>query len=382
MHAAICGAGLDALTLALQLGRGGWAVSILESRPPHSRDGYLIELAGEGLAAAEQLGILPALLESAEWLPEVRWVDARGKSIAHVHVTERHDGSLDDSVHVLHEDIERILLETLPSNVVMHTGVFPLRARMHANSVELTLSSDERLDVDLLIGADGRDSHVRRLIFGDAGLWSRYLGYHSASLVFEDASVHGDLAGHRAVLSAPGRLVALCPLHDSKVAATLMYRTSSTVRPKSPAEWLQFVFGDMQWCVPTVLAHAKRATDLRYDHAIQIKSSTWHRARVGLLGDACHAYSLLPGQECSAAIAAAHWLGNELVRGASFETAFNWYQSYLAQAVASQRSSGPRLAHWLMPDSRTNLVVRNSLLRMARLPAIGRFVRPTVSLTT
>jgi 2-polyprenyl-6-methoxyphenol hydroxylase-like FAD-dependent oxidoreductase len=312
----------------------------------------------------------------------VRWVDTRGRPIARVHVAERHDGSPEDSVHVLHEDIERILLEALPSNVAIRTGLFPVQARMRPDSVALTLSSDERLTVDLLIGADGRDSRVRALVFGDAGLWSRYLGYHSASLVFEDESVHRDLAGHRTVLSAPGRLVTLCPLHDYKVAATFMYRTTSTVRPKSPAQWLQFVFGDMGWCVPAVLAHAKTAADLRYDHAIQIKSSTWQRARVGLLGDACHAYSLLPGQDCSAAIAAAHWLGGELVRGTSLETAFGWYQSYLAQAVASQRSSGPRLAHWLMPDSRTDLVVRNSLLRMARLPAIGRFVRPTVSLTT
>src|SRR5689334_1251766 len=106
MHAAICGAGLDALTLALQLGRGGWTVSILESQPPHARDGYLIEIAGEGLAAAEQMGILSAILQSAEWLPDVRWVDRHGKPIAHVHIGERHNGSLEDSVHVLHEDIE------------------------------------------------------------------------------------------------------------------------------------------------------------------------------------------------------------------------------------------------------------------------------------
>src|SRR5689334_10389692 len=119
MHAAICGAGLDALTLALQLGRGGWTVSILESQPPHARDGYLVELGSEALAAAEQLGILSALVQSAEWLPDVRWVDARGKPIAHVHLTERRDGSHEDSLHILHEDIERILLENLPSNVAI-----------------------------------------------------------------------------------------------------------------------------------------------------------------------------------------------------------------------------------------------------------------------
>lgn len=380
MHVAICGAGLDGLTLAVQLARGGWNVSVVESRPPHSRDGYLVELAGEGLAAAEAMGILPSLLESAEHLPHVRWVDARGKPIANVHVAERHDGSHEHSVHVLYEDLERVLLENLPLNVAVRTGVFPTQAHMHGDSVALVLSSEERLSADLLIGADGCESRVRGLVFGDDGLWSRYLGYHSASFVFGDANVHSELDGHRTVLSAPGRLVTLYPLRNEKIAVTLVHRTASNVQPKTPARWLQFIFGDLSWRVPTVLAHARTTTDLHYDRAIQIKSSVWHRERVGLLGAACQAYSLLPGQECSAAIAAAYSLGEELLRGTSFDTAFSWYQSYLEQEVTSQRCSGPRLAHWLMPDSRTNLVVRNSLLRMAHLPAIGRFVRPTVSL--
>jgi 2-polyprenyl-6-methoxyphenol hydroxylase-like FAD-dependent oxidoreductase len=382
MHAVICGAGLDGLTLAMRLAQGGWAVSILHNVPSHARSGYLVELAGEGLSAAQQMGVLPALVEAAECISRVRWVDARGKSIADVHVGHKPGDESEEPLHLLRENFERILLQSLPSSIRVYAGVDVREVRTQAECVELTLSSGESLRCDLLVGADGGNSPVRELVFGHEGLWRRPLGHHSAAFVFEDADIHYKLAGHLTVLSAPGRLLTLCPLRDGHVAATFAFRTVSRVRPSNPSKWLEVVFGDLKWCTPAVLEHASKVETLHYDRATQIKTSTWYRARVALLGDACYAYSLLPGQGCSAGIAAAFELGTVLVRGASFATAFDWYDAQLAQEVAGRRTEAKRIADWLMPDSLTDLIVRNGLLRMASVPGLRRFVRPAGILAT
>jgi 2-polyprenyl-6-methoxyphenol hydroxylase-like FAD-dependent oxidoreductase len=155
---------------------------------------------------------------------------------------------------------------------------------------------------------------------------------------------------------------------------------SPTVRPQATASTLKARFSDLQWCVPAVLEHARITGQLHYDRATQIKAATWHRRRVGLLGDACYAYSLLPGQGCNSAMAAAHLLGEGLARRMSFDAAFDRYESQLAHLIAARREAVRRITGWLMPRSKTDLAIRNSLLRMARVPGLGRLVKPTVSL--
>jgi 2-polyprenyl-6-methoxyphenol hydroxylase-like FAD-dependent oxidoreductase len=353
-------------------------VLVLLNEPQYTRCGYLVEMGGEGLAATQQMALLPELIESAQCFSHVRWVDSRGRPIA----VSKEREELEERFHVLRTEFERVLLQSLPPAVEVRIGPAVNEVHRRPDGIELVLTSGERLKSDLLVGADGGNSRIRELAFGRDGLWRRPLGYHTAAFVFEDVEVHRELAGHVTALSAPGRLLALCPLRDGQVAATFAFRTVSAARPKVPASWLKFVFGDLKWCAPAVLEHARRAKELRYDRATQIKTSIWYRSRIGLLGDACHTYSLLPGQGCSAGIAAACWLGNELVRGASFDAAFASYEAQLAQEISSRRESASRLANWLMPGSRTELALRNGFLRIASLPGIRRFMRPNMTLPT
>jgi 2-polyprenyl-6-methoxyphenol hydroxylase-like FAD-dependent oxidoreductase len=164
-----------------------------------------------------------------------------------------------------------------------------------------------------------------------------------------------------------------------KIAAMFIHRTSGLVPPAHPALHLSQIYGDLKWCVPTLLRHAAVADDLRYEPAAQIKLPAWHRGRIGLLGDACHAYSLLPGQGASVAMDAAFWLGTEMIRAPSVEAAFSWYQNWLSSEIASRRASTRRAAHWLVPATRTDLAMRNGLLRLARVPGVARFLQPVVT---
>src|SRR5262249_43376121 len=154
---------------------------------------------------------------------------------------------------------------------------------------------------------------------------SRRLGYDAAAFAFDDPEMRAALGGKLTAVSVPARHIVLCPLRTGKIAAMLVHRSTAAVPPRDPVDHLKRLYGELRWCVPSLLEHASKAPDLEYEQTTQIKLPTWHRGRIGLLGDACHAYSLLPGQGTSFTLAAATWLGTELTRAPSIEVAYSWY---------------------------------------------------------
>jgi 2-polyprenyl-6-methoxyphenol hydroxylase-like FAD-dependent oxidoreductase len=368
VRAVICGAGVAGLSLATQLARAGWEVVLLERDAGPSDGGYLVDIAGEGLQAADRMGLMHVLRERAEHVPRVCWVDGTGNTIANV----ESDGA--GALKMLRGDLEQALLENLPPSVDLRFGFDVNEVRTPQGRVEITLRPGGKLTADLLIGADGIHSHIRDLVFGDGGTWSRTLGYDTAALVFEDADVRRHLGGTLTVLSVPERHIILCPLRSGKIAATLIHRSTAMTPPSDPKDHMRRVYGDLEWCIPAVLAHARKATDLRYEQAVQIKLPAWHRGRIGLLGDACHAYSLLPGQGSSIAMAAAYRLSQDILQAPSVDIALGWYQIHLAGEMARRRACTRRAAEWLMPASRSRLAFRNAMLRTASLPGVQRLL--------
>ena len=377
MRAVICGAGVAGLTLASELGKSGWDVLLLERESAPKTGAFLVDLADDGLAAAERMGVLPKLRELGERITRVRWLNGAGSPIADIEVPipiRSQRGAL----KILRSDLERVLLDELPANVEVRFGFDVTQIRVPPGGVGIALTPNGHMRADLLIGADGVHSHIRDLVFGDSALWTRDLGYDSVSFVFQDDQICSCLDARFTVLSVPGKHVVLCPIRGGRIAATLIHRSTASPPPVQVIENVRRLFGDIQWCVPRVLEHAAKADELCYEHALQIKMPAWHRGRVGLLGDACHAYSLLPGQGSSVALAAAYRLALEIERAPSLDIALGWYQSHLMAEIATRRASTRRTAEWLVPAGRGDLALRNTLLRMASVPRVRRFLGPVV----
>jgi 2-polyprenyl-6-methoxyphenol hydroxylase-like FAD-dependent oxidoreductase len=378
MRAVICGAGVAGLSLAFQLARARWEVVLLERNSGPADGGYLVDLADEGLLAAQHMGLLSTIREMAQPVSRVCWIDGKSRVIADVEVESLCSSRGVSSLKILRGDLEQALLQSLPSSVDVRFGFDVTEVRTPPGRVELKLRPGGHLTADLFIGADGIHSHVRDLVFGDGGLWSRTLGYDTAAFVFDDVDVRRRLAGALTVFSEPGRHIVLCPLRGGNVAATLIHRSASMTPPRDARDHLRHVYGDLEWCVPALLEHASRASELRYEQAVQIKFPQWHRGRIGLLGDSCHAYSLLPGQGSSIALAAAFRLAQDLVQAPSVDIALGWYQIHLAGEMARRRAFTRRAAQWLIPASRTELALRNAMLRTASLPGVQRLLGATV----
>ena len=114
MKAIIAGAGIAGLSAANFLAARDWSVTVLERADGPRQEGYMIDFFGPGFDAAGELGVLPRLRELGYPVARLDYVDAKGRSRAHLDVgsfASMMDGNL---VSILRPDLELVLREALP----------------------------------------------------------------------------------------------------------------------------------------------------------------------------------------------------------------------------------------------------------------------------
>lgn len=377
MKAVICGAGIAGLALAARLAQGGWQVTVLESAPALHNEGYIVDLFGSGFEAARRMGLMPALRRVSYEFDAARWVSSSGRTSARLPWRVPRALMEEKLISLLRGDLQRAVLEQLPSTVQLRFNQWVSQVRAPVGAVEVHLYGGDIERADVLIGADGTHSRVRDLVFGEGTSWSRFLGFHTAAFVMDAPELGEVLKNELHIVSVPGRQVMLYPLRSGQVAATFVLRAAQGAPPRSPHEALVEAFGDLNWRVPFVLEQAQ-SLPVAYEQVGQVVIAHWTRGRIALLGDACQAVTLLPGQGASLSLAAAFVLGEELMRNEDIKTALQRYEHRVRPRLIHMRRAGRRTADWFVPSTSTRLMARNALLRLASRPGLARLLRPVV----
>jgi 2-polyprenyl-6-methoxyphenol hydroxylase-like FAD-dependent oxidoreductase len=379
MKAIICGAGIAGLTLAVCLAQRGWQVVIVDRGQSARGEGYMIDLFGSGYEAARRMDLM-ARLQGVEYeFTSIRWLNATGRTTARLRyrtLKELFDSRL---MSLMRSDLERVLLEQLPPGVALRLGAWVTQVRTPVGGVEALLSDGSVEDADVLVGADGIRSRIRDLTFGDGSSWIRFLGFHTAAFVINDPALCGQLGGDLNLLSTPGRQVGLYPVRDGNVAAFFVHRASGTPPLISPSDALVNVYGDLKWHLPALLEHAKALPGFLYEHVGQVVIPHWYRGRIALLGEACQAVSLLPGQGAALSMAAAFVLAEELTRNDDVKAALARYEHRVRPPLAQMRRAGRKSAEWLVPATPAGIAARDAAIRLASIRGLWRLLRPAVS---
>ncbi|MER6791881.1 FAD-dependent monooxygenase, partial [Amycolatopsis mediterranei] len=230
------------------------------------------------------------------------------------------------------------------------------------------------VEADVAVGADGVHSAVRRLVFGEDENYLRYMGFHTAAFVLTDPEIAAAVGDRFCLTDSIARQMGFYGLRDGRVAAFAVHRTGDRRLPEDPRSALREEYGSLGWLVPRALRHCPPAEAVYYDQVAQVDMARWSSGRVVLVGDACYAVSLLAGQGASLGVAGAYVLGERLARAVSISDAFSDYELLLRPVVTEKQDVARRSARWFLPATPFQLVVRRTVLRLARLPLLDRYV--------
>lgn len=224
---------------------------------------------------------------------------------------------------------------------------------------------------DIVIGADGVHSTVRDIVFGAQQRYYRSLGYRTAGFVVWDYELVRQLGPDIKLMTAPGRVVGLCPLPGGRVAASFAYEAQGNGGARNALDELRNNYPEFGWLVPQVLNLAPRLEAMHHEQALQVDVPHWSLHRVVLLGDACHAGSALTGQEAFLAMSGAYVLVSALCREPTLRTAFECYENRMRPSLNRRQEIRRRLTKWLVPATEGQILVRNVALTLANQPWMG-----------
>ncbi|MDQ2661550.1 MAG: FAD-binding domain [Actinomycetota bacterium] len=384
MKVLIVGAGIAGPTLAFWLNRSGHEVSIVEHAPELRSGGYLIDFWGAGFDVAERMGIVPQLRERGYVFTEARAVDRNGCKLASFN-PEAVMESNERYVSIPRADLAAVIYDALGGSVELLFGDTVRELHDGSERVRVVFESGSTADFDLVIGADGLHSRVRKLAFGPDDQFEQYLGMVVAAFDAEQYPIRDELV---AMMYADVGFQAIrLSFRDDATLFLFSLRHDGEV-PRERAEQeslLRAKLSGKGWEVPGILDAMSSASDFYFDSVSQIRMPSWSTGRIALVGDACACPSFLAGQGSALAMVEAYTLAAELAASDDHAAAIARYQERLAPLLRSKQDAARGLGLAFAPKNRFQLFVRDTVMRMMGLPkvadiAVGRSFHDRVEL--
>lgn len=383
MKIGIHGAGIAGPTLAYWLQRTGHEPTLIERAPGFRTGGYMIDFWGVGYTVAERMGLIPAILQKGYRVGEVRMVDGDGKATGGFPVEVVREMAQDRFTSLKRGDLAATICDSIAGTVETCFGDSIVDVSDRGDHVEIALASGAARSFDLLVGADGLHSPVRRLLWGPQADFERPVGYHVAA--FEaDGYPHRD-DGVYVSHAEPGRSLSRFTLRDGRTAFLLVFTSPARSLQGGPLPephddagrraLLREVFDGSGWEAQDILAALDRAGEVYLDRVSQIQVPAWSRDRTVLIGDAAACPSLLSGEGSGLAMTAAYVLAGELYRaGGDVAAALAAYERRLRPFVEAKQKSARAFASSFTPKTALGIWLRNLATRLMVIPPVAHLL--------
>lgn len=339
----VSGASIAGPALAYWLARYGFDVTVVERAPSLRPGGQAVDFKGVvHRTVLERMGVYEEICRRSTGATDMVLVDACGRERARI------SGDFTGGdVEILRGDLAAILYEAGARHCTYRFGDSISALRETAGGVDVEFENGPAERFDLVLGADGIHSRVRRLAFGPEKQFVRHRGYYYA--IAGEPPHRGQSEGPRRRESYAHNDAGRLAVGGGPKAQQMYLFAAPEIQFANEADKRRVLiekFAGMGWQVPEMLAELPELGDFYLDALARVRMPSYVSGRVALVGDSAYG-NTLAGFGTGLAVVGAYVLAGELAAAAGDHTvAFARYDRIMRRyaKVGLGSSPGPFLA--------------------------------------
>jgi 2-polyprenyl-6-methoxyphenol hydroxylase-like FAD-dependent oxidoreductase len=371
--ALISGASIAGPVLAFWLSDAGWDVTVVERAERLRTSGYPVDVRGTAVDVVRRMGLYDQISAERYRHVPVELLAPRGRRLCTLDYGNLLSSSDSGDVELTRGTLSEILYRTTTDRVAYVFGDSITAVTQTDTGVDVTFNHRRPETFDVVIGADGIHSNVRKLAFGQEQRFVRHLGPYAAVW---DLPTNMFAPGTGFLYSHPGRTAIVERPADGGAARaflTFVHPAPGTVNRHGIDHIiaaLHEAFAEDRWRTAEVIDTMPRAEDVHFDTVSQVRMDSWSSDRIALVGDAAYAPAFLSGQGTSIAIAGAYMLASELAQHDRPEPAFAAYERRLRDYVEKNQNLALRTDATVLSRTSGQLLRRN--IKLCLVPWLQR----------